>query len=155
MFDEVGGGEVFNFLDHPAALPSHATTANEEHLDGGLQRVVGKRDHVGVSVFRKDDDLLLDRPSQGCRVVAQTGGALILLLSGGLAHLALEPLQVFAGVAGHEVAEVFDDRAMFFFGDPSDAGGAAFADVAEQTRAAGAFGPAVNTCRTGAGRKHP
>ena len=67
----------------------------------------------------------------------------------------LEPAQVRRGLAGHEVAEVLDDRAVLLGADPADARRRALADVAEQARPADLPRALEHPGRAGPGREDP
>ena len=79
-------------LDHPAALAADAAAAHVEDLDGGLELVVGEREHVGVGGVAEDDGVLLQRLLERADVVAQPGRLLELELVRGLLHPPLEAL---------------------------------------------------------------
>ncbi len=135
VLDEVAGGDLLDLVDDPAALPADAAAAHVEHLDGRLQLVLGEGDHVAVGAVGQDDGLLLQRALQRADVVAEPGGALVLLGRGGLPHVAFEALDEPGGVARHEVAEVLGEEAVLLRGDAADARRGALADVAEQAGA--------------------
>ena len=44
----LGPGEVLRLVDHEPAATEHLALADVEHLDGGLEVVVGEADHVEV-----------------------------------------------------------------------------------------------------------
>ena len=97
-------------LDHPAALAADPAAADEEHLDGRLELVVGEGEDVRVGLVGEDDGVLLEGLAEGAEVVAEPGGQLVLHGVGrGLAHLPLDALGELGRVAGHEVAEVLGD----------------------------------------------
>ncbi len=141
LLDQLAGRALLDLVDDPAALAADASAAYVEDLDGGLQRIFGQGDDVGVGALPEHDRLLLQRPLQRLDVVAQPGRPLVFLLGGGLAHLLLQPLDEAGGVAGHEVAEVFGQVAVLVGADPADAGRRALVDVAEQARPADLPGP--------------
>ncbi len=132
VLDQVGGGDVRDLVDHPAALPADPAAAHVEHLDGRLQLVLREGDHVAVGAVGEDDRLLLQGARQRADVVAEARGALVLLLRGRLAHLAFEALDEPGRVARHEVAEVLGEAAVLLRGDAADARRRALGDVAEQ-----------------------
>ena len=79
-------------LDDPAALAADPAAADEEHLDGRLELVVGEGEDVGVGLVGEDDRVLLERLVEGAEVVAEPGGQLVLLRVGRRAHLPLDAL---------------------------------------------------------------
>ena len=112
VLDQLGGVAVVDPVGHPAALAADPAAADVEDLHGDLERVLGERDHVGVGAVAEHDRLLLQRPVQGAEVVAQPRGPLEVQRVGGGVHLLLDAPDERAGLAGHEVAEVVDDRAV-------------------------------------------
>ena len=62
MLDQLGGVGVVDLVRHPAALAADPAAADVEDLHGGLERVLGERDHVGVGAVAEHDGLLLHRP---------------------------------------------------------------------------------------------
>ena len=105
-------------LDHPAALAADPAAADEEHLDGRLELVVGEGEDVGVGLVGEDDRVLLERLVEGAEVVAEPGGQLVLLRVGRRPHLPLDALGELGRVAGHEVAEVLGDLPVLARGRP-------------------------------------
>ena len=73
--------DVLDLLDDPAALAADPPVAHVEHLDGGLELVLGEGEDVGVGAVGEDDRALLQRPAQGAEVVAQPGRPLVLQLA--------------------------------------------------------------------------
>jgi hypothetical protein len=65
-------------LHDPAALAADPAAADEEHLDGGLELVVGEGEDVGVGLVGEDDGVLLERLVECAEVVAEAGGELVL-----------------------------------------------------------------------------
>ncbi len=106
LLDEFGGADVLDLLGDPAALAADASTADVEHLHGGLELVVGDGEDVGVGGVGQDDGGLLQGLGEGAEVVPEAGRALVVHLGGGGLHLALGAADELGGVAGHEVAEV-------------------------------------------------
>ena len=53
VLDQVGGRQVLDLLDDPAALAADPAAADVEHLDRGLELVLGEREHVGVGARRR------------------------------------------------------------------------------------------------------
>ena len=153
-FDQVGRADVLDLLDHPTALAAHPAAAHVEHLDGGLELVLGQREHVGVGRVGQDDDALLQRPLQCPDVVAQPGRPLEVQVGRGLAHLALETAGEPPGVAGHEVAELSGQGPVLVGSDAADAGRRALVDVAEQTGPADLLGAAEHPVAAGADGEH-
>ena len=144
---------LLDLLHHPAALAPDPAAAHVEDLHGGLKLVFRQRDHVAVGAVAEDHRLLLQGALQGLDVVPQPGGALVLLLVGGLLHVGGQLPDEAARLAGHEVAEVLGERPVLFLGDPLDAGGGALADVAEQARAADLPGALEHAGGAGADRE--
>ncbi len=130
------GGDLLDLVGDPAALAADAAAAHVEDLDGGLQLVLGDRDEVGVGRVGEHDRVLLHGLLQGLDVVAQAGRPLVLHLLGRLTHLLLQAADVRVRAAGHEVAELVGQFAVFLGGDAVHAGGRALADVAEEAGAA-------------------
>ena len=153
VFDEGSGGDLLDLVGDPAALSAHASAADVEDLDGGLQLVLGDRDQVGVGRVGEHDRALLHGLPQGSDVVAQPGRPLVLHLLGRVRHLLLQTADVGAGAAGHEVAELLGQVTVFVGGDAVDAGCRALADVAEEARAAGAGGVLEDAGGAGADRE--
>ena len=142
-------------FDDPAALAAHPPTADMEHLDGGLQFVVGERHHVGVGAVAEHHRLLLQGALERRDVVAQPGRPLEVQLLGGGAHLLFHVTGQPIGLAGQEVAEVQHDLAVFLGADPADARRRALVDIAKQARTVDLVVPLEHSRRAGAGREHP
>ena len=152
---QLTGGELLDLVHDVAALPAHTPAAHVEDLHGGLELVLGEGHHVGVGPVGQHHGLLLRRPPQRADVIAQPGRLLVVLVCGRLGHLALEPADELHRVAGHEVAEVVDDRAVGLLVDPADAGRRALVDVAQQAGPPDLPGPDEHALGAGAGREHP
>ena len=153
--DQVRGVAVVHPVRDPGPLPPDPAAADVEDLHGHLQRVLGQRDHIGVRAVAEHHGLLLQGLLEGTEVVAQPRRALEVLGGGGGVHLLLDPAGERGGVAGHEVAEVVDDRPVLLRRHRADAGGRALADVAEQARAADLAGPLEDTVGARAHREDP
>ena len=132
VLDQLGRAALLDAVGHPAALAADPAAADVEDLDGDLERVLGERDHVDVGAVAEHHRLLLERALHRAEVVAQPGRLLEVLAVGGGVHLPLDPPDERPGLAGHEVAEVVDDRAVVLGGDVADARCRALVDVAEQ-----------------------
>ena len=132
VLDQLGRAALLDAVGHPAALAPDPAAADVEDLDGDLERVLGKGDHVDVGAVAEDHGLLLEGPLHRAEVVAEPGRLLEVLAVGGGVHLPLDPPDERPGLAGHEVAEVVDDLAVVLGADVADAGRGALVDVAEQ-----------------------
>ncbi len=124
-----------------------------EHLHGDLEVVVGERDDVGVGPVTEHDGLLLERLAKRSEIVAQPGCGLEVEFVGGRLHLQFDFADQLVGAAGEEVAERFDDVAVFVGVDPADARGRALVDVAEQAGPADLGVSFEHPGRAGAGGK--
>ncbi len=155
VLHQLARGGLLHLVDDPAALAADAASAHVEDLDGGLQRVFGERDHVTVGALTEHHGLLLEGTLERLDVVAEPRGPLVLLGGGGLAHVALEPLDETGGVARHEVAEVLSEPAVLILGHPADARGGALVDIAQQARPPDLPGALEHPRRAGAHGEHP
>ncbi len=153
VLDEGAGGDLLDLVGHPAPLAAYPPTAYVEDLHGRFQLVLGDRDQVGVGRVGEHDRALLHGLLQGLDVVAQAGRPLVLHLLGRFRHPLFEPADVRARAAGHEVAEVLGQVAVFLGRDAPHAGRRTLADVPEQAGAAGAGGVLEDAGRAGAHRE--
>src|SRR5260370_256648 len=128
-------------LTPPRPRAGYPGVAQVEALDGGLELGLDQTDHVAVRAVGQHDGLLLQRALQGLQVIAQPRRPLELLGLRRLVHRGLESLRELAGLAGDEVAEFLGELPVIVRADPAHAGCRAFADVAEQARAADLAGP--------------
>ena len=153
--DEVARRPVLDPIHHVAALTTDSSPADVEDLHGGLQRIFGQCDDVGVGRVTKDDRVLLHGPGERSDVVTQSRGTFEVLLVRGCPHLALQAAHVRRGVAVHERAEVLHDGPVLSGADASNTRCRALADVAEQARPAHLAGSAKDTRAAGACGKDP
>ena len=126
-----------------------------EHLHGGLQIVIGERDHIGVGAVAEHHGLFLERAFERTEVVAQPRRPLEVEFTGRRGHPLFEFPGEPVGLAGQEVAEVEHDPAMLLGADPSDARRRALVDVAEQARPLDLTVPLEHSGRAGPSREHP
>ena len=153
--DQLTGVGVVCLVGDPAALAADAATTYVEHLHGDLELILRQRDDVGIRSVRKHDGVLLQRPFERLQVVAEPGRAFELELGGGRLHLAFDPLDVGHVVAGHELAEVVDDRAVLLGSHAPHTRCRALADVAQQARTPDLGCPLEHALGAGTGREHP
>src|SRR3712207_26941 len=153
--DQLARVDVLGLLRDPAALSADASATDVEDLHRDLERVLLESDDVRVGPVPEDHRLLLEGPVERPEVVAEPGRALEVQLRAGGVHLLLDAADEAGGLAGHEVAEVVDDRAVLLGAHRPDARGGALVDVAEQAGAADLARPGEDPVAAGAHREHP
>ncbi len=126
-----------------------------EHLDRGLEIVVGEGHHIGIGAVAENHRLLLQGPLERTEIVAQAGGPLEVELFGRRIHLTFQVAGESVGPAGEEVAEVGHDRPVLLGGHSPHTGGRALVDVAEQTGPFDLTVPFEHPCRTRASGEDP
>jgi hypothetical protein len=149
--------ELLDTVDHPALAPHHPAPPDEEDLERGLQVVLDHADDVEVLGLGEHHLLALHRPARGGQLVAQLGGVLVLLSIGRLPHLAIEPLHDRSVVAGQEVGQGVDMRAVGLVrhaGDLRYARSGAATDVVVQAGPTGAPPLVEERVRARSYRKH-
>ena len=130
--DQLGPVERLDLVHHEAPAAHHPSPAHEEHLDGGLEVVLGQADHVEVLGAVAHDLLLLDRLAHRDQPVPHPGRPLELELVGGRPHAALEPVDDGVGVALEELQQLVDVGGVGLGLDGAHAGARALLDVVQQ-----------------------
>ena len=146
-------GEVLDLVDDEALAADDPALAHEEHLDGGLELVVGDAEHVEVLRALGHHLLLLDRLLHAGEPVAQPGGLLELELAGRLVHAGLELLHDRVGVAVEELEQRLDVLVVLLLGDLADARARALLDVEQEAGPAEALVLVELVVRAGAQRE--
>ena len=85
--DELRPVEVLDAVDDPALATQHPSASDREHLEGGLQVVLGEADDVEALRLDEDHLLALERPARSLELVAEPRRLLVLLPAGGVGHL--------------------------------------------------------------------
>ena len=153
--DELCLVSVIDAFDDESALATDPAIAHVEDPHARLELVAGEPDDVGVRAVGQDHGVALEHPLQGVQVVAKPGSALVVQLGGRGVHLLGPGADERCRVAGHERAEVLDDRAMLLRRDLPGAGRGALVDVAQQAGPPRGLGAAEHPARAGAHREHP
>ena len=115
--DQLVARELLDAVDDPPLAPEHPAAPDEEHLERGLEIVLGHPDDVEVLGRREHHLLALERPAGRLQLVADLRRLLVLLTLRGLRHLALEALEHRAGVARQELGQGVDVGPVPLLGD--------------------------------------
>jgi hypothetical protein len=137
------------FAAHDPAL------AHEEHLDGGLEVVLGEAEHVEVLVAVAHHLLLGDGLADALELVADASRPLELELARRGAHLGLEPLDQGVGLAVEEVDQLLGELLVGLPVDLAHARPGALLDVEQQAGSAEPLVAAELVVRAGAQREGP
>jgi hypothetical protein len=107
--------------------------ADPKAHDRGATTLAGDRDDVEVGVVVEHDALGARGPLESRETVARLGGGLVVLLGGGLVHLALQQVAQLPHVTFEEARPRRREFLIALGVDGAHAGSGALADVVEQT----------------------
>ena len=128
------GTEVLDLVDDEALAADHAALADEEHLDRGLEVVLGEADHVEVLAAVAHHLLLGDGLAHALEPVPDPGRLLELELAAGLGHLGFHAGDDRVGLAVEEVEQLGGHLLVGLAVDLADARTRALLDVEQQAR---------------------
>src|SRR5699024_4219270 len=131
-FDEFMTIEIFDFVDDKALTTHDPPPPNVEHLNRGLQLVIGDTEHVEIITRISDHVLAFDDSIHRRQAIANPRGTFELQVRGRVAHLLVQALQNIGCVAVEEADEGSDVLVIIGLLDRPDTWTGAFLDVIEQ-----------------------
>ena len=152
---EFGRRLIGHLLHHEGVLATHTAPAHVEDLEGRLEFVLHKTDHVGAGGRREHECRALHGLAQGAEVVAEASRGLVVLHRGRGAHLSFEVSHEPLGARAEEGHELLREFAVVLLRDPPDTRRAALTDIAQQARPPHLCRPPEHTVAARAYREDP